>query len=111
MSNIYVGMDVHQTSITLAVLPEGDPTPSPVDRLPNDPKVLQRYLGRLASQGLLQVCSEASGAGFVLHRALTAWGHACTVIATRVPGPRSVPAHPRRAAPADEPADRRISAG
>ncbi len=31
MPNIYVGMDVHQTSITLAVLPADDPTPSRVD--------------------------------------------------------------------------------
>lgn len=81
MSNIYVGMDVHQASITVAVLAAGDPTPSRVDRLPNEPKVLQRYLARLATRGALEVCYEASGAGFVLHRAVTSWGHACTVIA------------------------------
>lgn len=81
MANIYVGMDVHQTSSTVAVLPADDAAPSRVDRLPNDPRVLQRYLARLANQGPLQICYEASGAGFVLHRAVTSWGHACTVIA------------------------------
>jgi len=81
MSNIYVGMDVHQQSITLAVLPAGEATPTRIDRLPNEPGALRRYLARLATPAPLQVCYEASGAGFVLHRALTAWGYACTVIA------------------------------
>jgi transposase len=81
MSNIYVGMDVHKESITLAVLPASAPVPTRVDRLPNDLPTLRRYLKRLSSQGSLQVCYEASGAGFVLHRAVTEWGHACTVIA------------------------------
>jgi hypothetical protein len=42
MSNIYVGMDVHQESITLAVLPAHAPTPARVDRLPNDVAKLRR---------------------------------------------------------------------
>jgi transposase len=81
MSSIYVGMDVHKESLTLAVLPTAAVAPTRVDRLPNEPGALRRYLTRVATEGPLQVCYEASGAGFVLHRALTAWGHACTVIA------------------------------
>ncbi|MGE0555221.1 MAG: transposase [Gemmatimonadales bacterium] len=81
MSNIYIGMDVDQQSITLAVLPERAAAPTRVDRLPNEPGTLRRYLERAAAAGPLQVCYEASGAGFVLQRALTSWGHACTVIA------------------------------
>jgi transposase len=52
-----------------------------VDRLPNDLPKLRRYLQRLGARGPLAVCYEASGAGFVLHRAVTAWGHPCAVIA------------------------------
>ena len=81
MSNIYVGMDVHQESITAAVLPAHAPSPTRVDRLPNDLPKVRRYRERLSADGTLQVCSEASGAGSVLHRAVTNWGYACVVIA------------------------------
>jgi hypothetical protein len=33
---IYLGMDVHKDSITVAVLPEGSPAPTRVDRLSAD---------------------------------------------------------------------------
>jgi transposase len=81
MSNIYVGMDVHQQSVTVAVLPSRAAAPTRLDRVPNDLPTLRRYLERAAAAGPLQVCYEASGAGFVLQRALTSWGYACTVIA------------------------------
>jgi hypothetical protein len=35
-SILYLGMDVHKESITIAVLPEGVKTPTRLDRLPND---------------------------------------------------------------------------
>ena len=81
MSNIYLGMDVHQDSITVAVLPAQAPAPTRVDRVPNDLPKLRRYLDRLATEGTLKVCYESSGAGYVLHRAVTEWGCACVVIA------------------------------
>ena len=80
-SIIYLGMDVHKDSITIAVLPAGAKTPTHLDRLPNDFAKLRRYLARLAHQGELRSCYEASGAGYVLHRALREWGYACEVIA------------------------------
>jgi len=52
-----------------------------VNRLPNDHSKLKRYFARLAEEGTLRICYEASGAGFVLHRALRAWGSHCDVIA------------------------------
>lgn len=78
---LYVGLDVHKESIMVAVLPAHAQVPSRVDRLANDPKVLRKYFGRLAEEGALRACYEASGAGYVLQRALTEWGHACDVIA------------------------------
>lgn len=80
-STIYVGLDVHKESVTAAVLPAGAPTPTRVDKLPNDPAKLRRYVDRLATQGTLRLCYEASGAGYVLHRLLTEWGYHCDVIA------------------------------
>lgn len=80
-SIIYLGMDVHKESITIAVLPTAAKTPSRVDRLPNELPKLKRYLERVARDGELRVCYEASGAGYVLHRALTEWGYTCEVIA------------------------------
>jgi transposase len=80
-SIIYLGMDVHKDSITIAVLPEGAKTPTRLDRLPNDLPKLKRWLDRVARDGELRACYEASGAGYVLHRALAEWGYACDVIA------------------------------
>jgi transposase len=80
-STIYVGLDVHKDSLTLAVLPADAPAPTRVDKPPNDLAKLRRYLDRLATQGTLRLCYEASGAGYVLHRAITSWGYACDVIA------------------------------
>ncbi len=80
-SIIYIGMDVHKESVTLAVLPAAAKAATRVDRLPNDLPKLKRYLDRLARDGDLRVCYEASGAGYVLHRALRDWGYACDVIA------------------------------
>jgi transposase len=80
-SIIYLGLDVHKDSITIAVLPAGAKTPSRVERLPNDLPKLKRWLERVACDGALRACYEASGAGYVLHRALLEWGYACEVIA------------------------------
>ncbi|MGH7665153.1 MAG: IS110 family transposase [Gemmatimonadaceae bacterium] len=80
-SIIYLGMDVHKESITIAVLPDGTKTPTRLDRLPNDLPKLKRWLERVARDGEIRACYEASGAGYVLHRAMREWGYACEVIA------------------------------
>ena len=80
-SIIYLGMDVHKDSITIAVLPASAKTATRVERLPNDLPKLKRFLDRLARDGELRACYEASGAGYVLHRAMREWGYACDVIA------------------------------
>jgi hypothetical protein len=76
-SIIYLGMDVHKESITIAVLPAGAKSPTRLERLPNDLPKLRKWLERVARDGELRACYEASGAGYVLHRALSEWGHAC----------------------------------
>jgi len=78
---IYLGMDVHKDSITIAVLPAGAKTPTRLERLPNDLPKLKKWIDRVARDGEIRACYEASGAGYVLHRALREWGYACDVIA------------------------------
>jgi transposase len=78
---IYLGMDVHKESITIAVLPAGAKAPTRLERLPNDLPKLKKWLERVARDGEIRACYEASGAGYVLHRALKEWGYACDVIA------------------------------
>lgn len=78
---ITLGMDVHKESITVAVLPDSSAAPTSIDRLPNDLAKLRRYCDRLAEQGELRACYEASGAGYVLQRAMREWGYQCDVIA------------------------------
>ncbi len=78
---IYLGMDVHKDSITIAVLPDGAKAPARLERLPNDLPKLKKWMDRVARDGEIQACDEASGAGYVLHRALRDWGYACAVIA------------------------------
>ena len=60
-------MDVHKDSITIAVLPEAAKTPTQLKRLPNDLPKLKQWFDRVAKQGELRACYEASGAGYVLH--------------------------------------------
>ena len=78
---IYLGMDVHKESITIAVLPAGAKVPTQLDRLPNDLAKLTKWIDRVAREGEMRACYEASGAGYVLHRALQDWGYLCDVIA------------------------------
>jgi transposase len=80
-STIYLGLDVHKDSITVAVLPAGAAAPTHVDRLSSDLAKLRRYCDRLATHGEIRACYEASGAGYVVQRAMTRWGFACEVIA------------------------------
>jgi transposase len=76
-----VGLDVHKDSVTIAVFRNRDAEPMRVDRLANDHKKLHRYFERLAAEGSVRACYEASGAGYVLQRALADWGIACELAA------------------------------
>ena len=71
-TTIWLGLDVHKESVTIAVLRGDAATPDRVDRLPNDLPKLNRYLEHLAGQGPLRAVYEASGAGYVQQRACTA---------------------------------------
>ena len=55
-STIFVGLDVHKESVTLAVLPTDAPAPVRVDKLPDDLKKLRRYLEKLGPADTLRTC-------------------------------------------------------
>jgi transposase len=87
--NLYLGMDVHKESVVVAVLPEGAGEPSEVRRLPNEPRKLRRHFERVARDGRIRACYEASGAGYVLQRQMAEWGHECEIVA-----PSLIPTRP-----------------
>ena len=75
-----VGFDVHADSITAAIFAPSSDTPE-VITLPSDLQKVRRLMRRLSADGPVRSCYEASGAGFVLQRTLTADGFHCEVIA------------------------------
>ncbi len=90
-STIWVGLDVHKDSITAAILKDGD-SHAEVIRMSSDLNKVRRLFRRLSVDGPIRSCYEASGSGFVLHRALTDHGYSCEVVAPslipRKPGDR-----------------------
>lgn len=89
-SILYLGMDVHKDSLTVAVFGPSGSEPRLLEKLPNETHRIRRFLERLRRDGSeLRACYEASGAGYVLQRQLTTWGIACEVIA-----PSLIPTRP-----------------
>jgi transposase len=86
---IWIGMDVHKDSVMFAVYDGDSKEPAAVDQLPNDLRKLKRFLDRWGRRGEVRTCYEASGAGYVLHREITAWGHHCDIVA-----PSLIPVRP-----------------
>lgn len=88
---IWVGLDVHQKSITAAIL-FGDSQEPEVIRMGGGLNPVRKLFRSLSEQGTVRSCYEASGAGYVLQRALTRDGFHCDVVAPslipRKPGDR-----------------------
>ena len=81
-SILHLGLDVHKESVVSAVHADDAPQPRQVDTLPYDLGRLKRYLDRLARDGAqLRCVYEASGAGYVLQRAIQSWGYHCDICA------------------------------
>ena len=88
-SIIWIGMDVHKDTVMVAVFEGGKGKPEVVQQLANERRKLRRFFERWSKRGTIRSCYEASGAGYVLHRAVTEWGHGCEVIA-----PSLIPTRP-----------------
>jgi transposase len=89
---IWVGLDVHKDSVSIAALRGDMEMPLLEDRLEPDLQGLHGHLRRLGRTGYVHVCYEAGGFGYVLQRAIQSWGYECDVIAPslipRKPGDR-----------------------
>ena len=87
-SVVYVGMDVHKDSITIAVAREGREAAANWKTIPNDGIRLRKALKMLVKEGeVLKVCYEAGPTGFGLCRVLRKAGIDCMVVApSLVPG-------------------------
>ena len=86
---IWIGMDVHKDTVMVSVFEGQNTEPEIVHQLPNDDRKLRRFFARWSKRGEIRSCYEASGAGYVLHRSITEWGHACEIIA-----PSLIPVRP-----------------
>jgi transposase len=87
-SVVYVGMDVHKDSISIAVAREGREAAETWKTLPNDGVRLRKALKHLVRKGeVLRVCYEAGPTGFGLCRSLRKADIDCVVVApSLVPG-------------------------
>jgi transposase len=87
MNNLrFVGLDVHEGSITLAVADGDGAAPAVFRRIPHDVNQLVKALKDLSARATLKVVYEAGSAGFGLQRRLSELGIECHVVApSRVP--------------------------
>lgn len=87
-----VGLDVHNESITAAILPPTAERVMETVKIPNTASALEALVRRLAPRGPLAFVYEAGPCGYEVHRQLTALHQPCAVIAPaltpRRPGDR-----------------------
>ena len=76
----YVGLDVHQETIAVAVC-EQDGSASSLGTIPNEPDAIARLLRKLGAPETLRVCYEAGPCGFVVYWQLVQLGIDCMVVA------------------------------
>jgi hypothetical protein len=84
---IYLGLDVHRDTISVAVLgPRRDA--AEVDRIANDEPSVRRLMARFPDPRRLRACYEAGPTGYELARLLHSLGVRCEVIAPTLIPPR-----------------------
>lgn len=77
----YIGLDVHRTSIAVAIAEEAGP-PSSYGTIANDPSAIRKVMTHLGGAEVeLRVAYEAGPTGYALHRQLTKLGIECMVVA------------------------------
>lgn len=77
----FVGLDVHQATISIAVADPGRGEPQIGPTIPNDFKTLMKSLKRLGELDHLMCCYEAGPTGYGLYRQFKKAGIRCIVIA------------------------------
>lgn len=92
-STLFVGLDVHKDSITVACIGSSASDPViDVGTIGTQQYAIDRLMAKLSGRGTLQFVYEAGPCGFWLHRYLRSKGQICTVTApsliARCPGDR-----------------------
>jgi transposase len=77
----WVGLDVHERTIAVAVIRAGREEVEDLGIIAHQPAALRKQLDRLGPRATLRVCYEAGPLGYTLYRQLTALGIACQVVA------------------------------
>ena len=87
----YVGLDVHKSTIALAVAEAGKRAEAREHgEIPNTPAALTKLLAKLAGSDVeLNVCYEAGPCGYGIQRKVAAAGYNCAVVA-----PSLIPSRP-----------------
>ena len=80
-TKIYVGLDVHKDSISVAAAELGRSPARLIAKVAHDVNKLLKVLGRIGSAEQLHLVYEAGPTGFGLQRALEAKGYVCEIIA------------------------------
>ena len=81
-NSVYVGLDVHNETIAVAVARAGRSEAQYHGEIENCSGALRKLLKRINPDGeVLNLCYEAGPCGYVLHRELTTLGHECVVVA------------------------------
>ena len=76
----YIGMDVHKTSVQMAVFEEKGDDPVYERRLNNDTGLLVKEVLRFSKKGKTEVAYEAGCLGYVIQRAMEKAGLVCYVL-------------------------------
>lgn len=89
--SLYVGLDVHKDTISVAVAFPGRGEPEYRGEIGNTPKKVEKLMDRLCTEvhgGLVLFCYEAGPCGYGLYRQIIALGHGCQVVApSHIPRP------------------------
>jgi len=80
-TTLFVGIDAHQQSLSVAVLVGDGAESEAVRKIPNEPRAVRRLFGRLMERGPVQAVYEAGCLGFHLQRLLRSLGVGCEVAA------------------------------
>lgn len=83
---LFVGIDAHQNSLAIAVLPQEAAAPEPVRVIANEPVRIGVFFRELLKRAAIESVYEAGCLGFVLQRQLESLGVRCVVAApSRIP--------------------------
>jgi transposase len=78
---LFVGMDVHKETISVAVLRGREKTCRPAITIANEPNQIEKLVNRLRGEGEIVACYEAGACGYAIYRQFEKLHVNCQVIA------------------------------